>query len=132
VNAAGADWETHRVPEVLRVHSPNDVAAWIGEESRWQRAQGRYEHLVARWPVLRSSLPRYFDVLADYVAVDFHRLEAMLGGYRPTRNPPVSAPVTCCRTRQQMARDTHCADRRLAHALRDSEAEQADFHDLAA
>ena len=69
---------THRLPEALRLHSPTEVAAWVGEESRWARACYRYEELVNRWPVLNSGLPRHFDVLADYTKEDFRRLETML------------------------------------------------------
>jgi hypothetical protein len=67
-----------RLPEKLALRGPEDVAMWIGESSRWERAQSRYLTLTARWPVLGQQLPRYFDVLADYGDADFRRLAEML------------------------------------------------------
>lgn len=67
-----------RLPEKLALGGPEDVAMWIGESARWERAQSRYQTLTARWPVLAQQLPRYFDVLADYGDADFHRLAEML------------------------------------------------------
>ncbi len=67
-----------RLPEKLALRGPEDVALWIGESARWERAQARYRTLNARWPVLAQQLPRYFDVLADYGDADFHRLAEML------------------------------------------------------
>lgn len=68
-----------RLPERLALGGPEDVAMWIGESARWERAQSRYRTLTARWPVLAQQLPRYFDVLADYGDADFRRLAEMLG-----------------------------------------------------
>jgi hypothetical protein len=67
-----------RLPEKLAFRGPEDVALWIGESARWERAQSRYQTLTARWPVLAQQLPRYFDVLADYGDADFRRLAEML------------------------------------------------------
>ena len=67
-----------RLPEKLALGGPEDVAMWIGESARWERAQSRYQTLTARWPVLAQQLPRYFDVLADYGDADFRRLAEML------------------------------------------------------
>jgi hypothetical protein len=122
---------TQGVPEILRVHSPNEVAAWIGEEARWRRARGRYEYLVARWPLLSSSLPRYFDVLADYEAADFQRLEAMLGWLEanPQSNLyPRQLPVAGLDSKWLETRTALIGG--LLTALRGSEAGQADFYDL--
>lgn len=74
-------WKTlgiQRLPEKLTLHRPEDVAMWIGEATRWDRAQTRYRALIAHWPVLAQQLPRYFDVLADYSDADFRRLAEML------------------------------------------------------
>jgi hypothetical protein len=122
---------TQSVPEVLRVHNPSEVAAWIGEESRWRRTQDRYEHLVARWPLLSSTLPRYFDVLADYETVDFQRLETMLAWLEA--NPrsylyPRQLPVVGLDSKWLETRTALIGG--LFTALRDSEAERADFYDL--
>jgi hypothetical protein len=67
-----------RLPEKLAFRGPEDVALWIGESARWERAQSRCQTLTARWPVLAQQLPRYFDVLADYGDADFRRLAEML------------------------------------------------------
>ncbi|MFN4361273.1 MAG: Wadjet anti-phage system protein JetD domain-containing protein [Hylemonella sp.] len=67
-----------RLPKKLALGGPEEVAMWIGESARWERAQSRYRTLTARWPVLAQPLPRYFDVLADYGDADFHRLAEML------------------------------------------------------
>lgn len=67
-----------RLPEKLALRGPEDVAMWIGESARWERAQSRYRALIARWPVLAQQLPRYFDFLADYSDADYQRLTEML------------------------------------------------------
>ena len=67
-----------RLPEKLALRGPEDVAMWIGESARWERAQSRYQAFIVRWPVLAQQLPRYFDVLADYSDADFRRLAEML------------------------------------------------------
>lgn len=67
-----------QLPEKLTLHGPEDIAIWIGESARWERAQSRYRTLTARWPDLAQPLPRHFDVLADYSDADFRRLAAML------------------------------------------------------
>ena len=67
-----------RLPEKLALRGPEDVALWIGEAARWERALSRYQALTARWPVLAQQLPRYFDVLADYGDADYQRLAEMV------------------------------------------------------
>lgn len=67
-----------RLPEKLALLSSEDVAVWIGESTRWERALSRYQMLIARWPALAQQLPRYFDVLADYSDANFRRLAEML------------------------------------------------------
>jgi hypothetical protein len=69
---------TQRVPEALTLAGPAEVAQWIGEADRWDRAQERYIELLERWPRLAGTLPRYFDLLADYSAVDYRRLADMV------------------------------------------------------
>jgi len=74
-------WNTlgvQRLPEKLCLHTPEDVAAWIDQTPRWERARVRYRAFTSRWPGLTQSLPRYFDVLADYGDSDFQRLGNML------------------------------------------------------
>jgi hypothetical protein len=82
------DWEERRWPRLgaqqlpvrLKVESPRQVAVLIGQEARWQRASERYDALVSAWPKLRGAgvLTRLFDVLADYAALDFARLVALV------------------------------------------------------
>lgn len=69
---------TQRLPERVLLHSPMQVASWLGEAERWQRAELRRALMVSRWPRLAGPLSRYFEVLADYPDDDFHRLFAML------------------------------------------------------
>lgn len=67
-----------RLPNKLVLQGPEEIAMWIGEATRWGRAQSRYRTFTAHWPVLAQQLPRYFDVLADYSDADFRRLAEML------------------------------------------------------
>jgi len=69
---------TQSLPQRLVLRSPLDVALWVGEGERWQRAVLRHQQFVARWPQVRSGLGRLFDVLADYADADFWRLLAVL------------------------------------------------------
>ena len=69
---------TQPVPEKLRLSGPDEVAQWIGEADRWDRAQQRYRDLSGRWPQLGNKLPRYFAILADYSEADYQRLVNML------------------------------------------------------
>lgn len=69
---------TQAVPEKLLLSGPGDVAQWIGEADRWDRARQRYRNLVGRWPQLSDRLPRYFDILADYREADYQRLVDMV------------------------------------------------------
>ncbi len=67
-----------QLPDKLNLHSPGEVAQWIGEGTRWERARSRYQTLTARWPVLARQLPKYYDVLAGYRDEDFSRMVAVL------------------------------------------------------
>lgn len=66
------------LPDKLVLHGPEDVAIFIGESARWQRACTRYAKLLGRWPELGLPLPRHYDVLADYSDADFQRLSELL------------------------------------------------------
>ena len=66
------------LPERLVLAVPQSVAAWIGEEERWQRAFSRYHRTTSSRPALAPRLARYFDALADYSEPDMGRLEALL------------------------------------------------------
>ncbi len=69
---------TQPVPEKLLLSGPGEVAQWIGEAGRWDRAQQRYRDLIGRWPQLSENLPRYFAILADYSEADYRRLIDMV------------------------------------------------------
>ncbi|HAC33740.1 MAG TPA: hypothetical protein DCF45_04390 [Gammaproteobacteria bacterium] len=69
---------TQPVPEKLLLPGPSEVAHWIGEADRWDRAQQRYRDLIGRWPQLSNKLPRYFAILADYCEMDYRRLVDMV------------------------------------------------------
>lgn len=69
---------TQRLPESLRLDGPRQVAAWLGELDRWDRAQRRQAQLAQRWPMLAQRLGRLFGALADYPEADFERLVATL------------------------------------------------------
>jgi hypothetical protein len=72
---------TQRVPELLRLDEPRQVAQWLDDIARWDRAVARHKLLVARWPVLTQRLGRLFAVLADYPDADFERLVAALAWF---------------------------------------------------
>ncbi len=67
-----------RLPGRLLLDSPGDVAAWLGETSRWRSARERFHRLCRRWPLLTGALPRHYEILAEYSDVDFDRLESLL------------------------------------------------------
>lgn len=67
-----------RLPEKIILNDAREVAAWLGEHARWEKAEMRYQHFIVRWPALARILPRYFDILADYVEADIDRLERIL------------------------------------------------------
>lgn len=77
----GRQWSglgEQKLPERVLLHTPMQVAVWLGEAERWQRAAERYVLMTARWPLLAGTLPGYYDVIADYLEDDFQRLFAML------------------------------------------------------
>ena len=67
---------TQRLPELLRLDSARQVAIWVNENERWDRACRRQALLEQRWPVLKRRLSRLFAVLADYTDAHFERLVA--------------------------------------------------------
>lgn len=74
-------WKTlgvQRLPGRLTLHGPGELAQWAGENTRWERAQSRYNEFAAQWPPLAQQLPRFFEVLADYSDADYRRLMEML------------------------------------------------------
>lgn len=68
-----------RIPVVLTLDRPADVATIVGEGARWGRAVTRYAELASRWPALAGpTLARQFEVLADYDHAAMSRLAALL------------------------------------------------------
>ncbi len=69
---------TQQLPQYLVLDGPLQVAAWIGQQERWLRAQERHMTLTQRWPQLVGRLGGLFDVLADYPAADFAHLASVI------------------------------------------------------
>lgn len=69
----------HRLPASLTLPDAATVAACVGQLRRWEVATQRFQQMLGRWPSMGpSALASRFDVLADYSAVDFGRLMALL------------------------------------------------------
>lgn len=69
---------TQQLPENLVLREPRQIARWVGETERWERAERRYASMLKRWPGLAETVTTYFDVLADYSDDDFRCLFSML------------------------------------------------------
>jgi hypothetical protein len=67
-----------RLPSLLRLDGPDQIAVWAGEQDRWALAQQRCSALSDRWPMLRPYLGKLFDVLAGYAHEDYERLVTTL------------------------------------------------------
>jgi hypothetical protein len=122
---------TQRLPERLVLHGPETVAAWLGEEARWQRASTRYRYLLERWPCLANCLPRYFDSLADYSEENIQRLEALLSWIEMNPNSnlyPRQMPIAGMDSKWLDGRKTMIAD--LVTALRGEFNSALDFFEL--
>ena len=118
-----------RLPEKLALGGPEEVAMWIGESARWERAQSRYRTLTARWPVLAQPLPRYFDVLADYGDADFHRLAEMLdwiANHRQSDLYPRQLPVSGLDSKWLDGRKGLLTD--LVAAIQEDSSSELDFY----
>lgn len=117
-----------QLPDKLVLYTPQQIADWLGEEPSWQRVEQRYRQWVSRWPILRTHLPRYFDVLANYSEDDLQRLEAMLAWLK--MNPrsqlyPRQLPIAGLDTKWLEGRRALIAD--LLAALQEDEAGSIDF-----
>lgn len=118
-----------RLPEKLALRGPEDVAMWIGESARWERAQSRYLALIARWPILAQQLPRYFDVLADYSDADYQRLAEMLDWITSHPNSnlyPRQLPVTGLDSKWLDGRKGLLTD--LVAAIQEDSSSDVDFY----
>jgi hypothetical protein len=70
---------TQRIPVAFTLYGASDLAAVIGEGTRWRRAAARYGAFTARWPGLdRQALAREFSLLADYDDAAMAQLMALL------------------------------------------------------
>lgn len=86
-----------QLPHAWVLADASQVAAWAGEEERWQRAVRRSIPLTQRWPALVAILPRLFDVLADYTDDDLQRLQDLLEWLQQHRGSglyPRQLPIT--------------------------------------
>lgn len=119
------------LPEKLVLDSAKQVAGWLGQSGRWQRAEDRYRQLVERWPSIGRALSRYFDVLADYSTIDFERLANMLAwleanpasGLYLRQLPVPGLDSKWLETRVRLFADLLCA-------LRGSESSEQSFYEL--
>lgn len=119
---------TQCVPEKLALSSPAEVAQWIGEVERWDRAQQRYKELIGHWPQLASKLARYFDILADYSEVDYRRLVNLVAWFE--KNPasnlyPRQLPVSGLDSKWLEKRKGLLAD--LVDSVRGESSSEGDF-----
>ena len=117
-----------RLPERLVLGGPEEVAQWIGEADRWDRAQQRYRDLIGLWPQLANKLPRYFAILADYSEVDYRRLVDMVAWIE--KNPasnlyPRQLPVSGLDGKWLEKRKGLLAD--LVDAVRGGSSTESDF-----
>ena len=107
------------VPEKLILESAEQVAGWVGQTRRWQRAAERYGQFIRRWPSIGQSLAKHFDVLADYSAEDFDRLAGMLkwleenpaSGLYPRQLPVPGLDSKWLESRTRLLADLLCAVR---------------------
>jgi len=71
---------TQQLPASLALATPREVAVVVGDASRWEQVQLRYQSITARWPQLSGPavVGKLFNVLAEYEDSDFLRLFALL------------------------------------------------------
>lgn len=71
---------TQQLPASLALATPREVAVVVGDASRWERVELRYQNITARWPQLSGPgvVAKLFNVLAEYDDADFRRLFALL------------------------------------------------------
>jgi hypothetical protein len=65
-----------KLPERLLLPGPDALARWIGDGTRWARAQGRARHIRDALHLPGLALGRHFDWLAEAPAPEFQRLLA--------------------------------------------------------
>jgi len=119
---------THRMPAALILSGPEQVASWIGEDLRWQRASTRFQEMTLFWPNLRTNLCHYFDVLADYDDRDYLRIKNVLSWIE--RNPrsnlyPRQIPIAGLDTKWLETRKTLITD--LVADLQQDSSNHLDF-----
>ena len=122
---------TQRLPEKLVLGSAREVAAWVGELERWDRAIARQTALTRRWPQLAGRLGSLFAILADYADADFQRLADVLDWV--DRNPASGLylrqlPIAGLDTKWVESRRQALAT--LLTCLRDIGSNGADFYTL--
>lgn len=78
---------TQQLPASLAFATPHEVAAVVGDGSRWEQVELRYQSITGRWPQLSGPavVGKLFNVLAEYDDADFRRLFALLDWLE--RNP---------------------------------------------
>lgn len=64
----------HTVPVSIVFNDPAEVAALIGQSTRWDSALKRYAELTGRWPAMAPRAARHFAEMASYSEGDWKRL----------------------------------------------------------
>ena len=122
---------TQRLPDKLVLGNAREIAAWVGELERWDRAVARQGALIRRWPQLAGRLGSLFAVLADYADADFQRLADVLDWV--DRNPASGLylrqlPIAGLDTKWVESRRQALAT--LLTCLRDIDSNGGDFYTL--
>lgn len=122
---------TQKLPERVLLHDPRQVAIWIGEMERWQRATERYALMTENWPRLIGTLSSYFEVLSDYTEDDYKRLFDMLTWLEAHPHSGMyirQLPVAGVDTKWLSARKALIAG--LLRAIRSEYSDDVDFFEL--
>ncbi len=81
------------IPARVEFATALDVATFVGERGRWQRASARRSTVAQRWAVPdEGGLGRHFDMLADYGNGDFERLQRLLQWLQSHPRPGLYLP----------------------------------------
>lgn len=67
-----------QLPEKIIFPNAASVAQWLGQQHLWQQICKRYEQIIQRWPQLRLTATKYFQVLAEYSEKDFIFLQEVI------------------------------------------------------
>lgn len=77
---------TQTLPSALIFNRANEVASFVGDDARWNRAAHRRDAALSRWPALANELAKHYDELADYTAEEWARVLLVLENLPAHRN----------------------------------------------